>query len=74
MSAGIGCYDGAIGPGTGSFLQIAFQRLLGLGLANVAGSAGGTRLAMRLSDRAVRFVLTVAVLATVAKLLIDQLA
>lgn len=35
----LGVYDGLIGPGTGTFLTIAFSLVLGIGLLNAAGCA-----------------------------------
>ncbi len=35
----IGIYDGLVGPGTGTFLTIAFSLVLGIGLLNAAGCA-----------------------------------
>jgi uncharacterized membrane protein YfcA len=39
VGAAIGVYDGAFGPGTGTFLTLAFAVVLGLDLLNAAGCA-----------------------------------
>ena len=45
----IGCYDGFFGPGTGTFLIVAFVALLGDGLAQASASAKVVNLASNLA-------------------------
>jgi uncharacterized membrane protein YfcA len=79
----LGFYDGFFGPGTGSFLIIAFVGLFGfyflthghvlfaaaipMALCNVAGSYVGTKLALRLGSRFVRVVFLVVVSALMVR-------
>lgn len=105
IGLGVGAYDGFFGPGTGSFLVLAFVRLLGydflnasaaakfintatnisalswfawqghvwwhlalaMAVANVLGSAVGSRLALRHGAAFVRRAFIVVVLALIAK-------
>lgn len=46
----IGCYDGLIGPGTGTFLILAFSALLGLELVTSSGCAKVSNLASNLTS------------------------
>lgn len=46
----IGCYDGLIGPGTGTFLILAFSSLLGLELVTSSGCAKVSNLASNLTS------------------------
>ena len=39
IGVGIGCYDGLIGPGTGTFLIMAFTMVLGMDLLTASGCA-----------------------------------
>lgn len=48
MGAIIGFYDGAFGPGTGSFLTMGFVALFGLGVTRAAGSTKALNLASNL--------------------------
>jgi uncharacterized protein len=48
MGAIIGFYDGAFGPGTGSFLTLGFVALFGLGVTRAAGSTKALNLASNL--------------------------
>lgn len=45
----IGCYDGLIGPGTGTFLILAFSTLLGLELVTSSGCAKVSNLASNIT-------------------------
>lgn len=49
----IGCYDGLIGPGTGTFLMLCFTGLLGLDLLVSGGCAKVANLASNLASAAV---------------------
>lgn len=49
----IGCYDGLIGPGTGTFLIIAFTGILGLDLLTASGCAKVSNLASNLTSAVV---------------------
>lgn len=49
IGLGIGCYDGLAGPGTGTFLTLAFTGALGLGLVKASGCAKVTNLASNIS-------------------------
>lgn len=46
----IGCYDGLIGPGTGTFLIIAFSSLLGIELVSASGCAKVANLASNVTS------------------------
>ncbi len=46
----IGCYDGLIGPGTGTFLILAFTGLLGMDLLTASGCAKVSNLASNLAS------------------------
>lgn len=46
----IGCYDGLIGPGTGTFLMIAFSLILGIDLVTSSGCAKVANLASNLTS------------------------
>ncbi len=46
----IGCYDGLIGPGTGTFLILAFSVLLGLELVTSSGCAKVSNLASNITS------------------------
>nr|WP_302598292.1 TSUP family transporter [uncultured Cellulosilyticum sp.] len=46
----IGCYDGLIGPGTGTFLILAFSALLGLELVTSSGCAKVSNLASNITS------------------------
>ena len=46
----LGVYDGLIGPGTGTFLTIAFSLVLGLGLLKCAGCARVANLASNIAS------------------------
>ncbi len=46
----IGCYDGLIGPGTGTFLILAFSALLGLELVTSSGCAKVSNLASNMTS------------------------
>jgi len=46
----IGCYDGLIGPGTGTFLILGFSSLLGLDLLTSSGCAKVSNLASNLTS------------------------
>lgn len=46
----LGVYDGLIGPGTGTFLTIAFSVVLGIGLLNAAGCARVANLASNVAS------------------------
>lgn len=46
----LGVYDGLIGPGTGTFLTIAFSLVLGIGLLNSAGCARVANLASNVAS------------------------
>lgn len=46
----LGVYDGLIGPGTGTFLTIAFSLVLGIGLLNAAGCARTANLASNIAS------------------------
>lgn len=46
----IGCYDGLIGPGTGTFLILAFTALIGFDLLKSSGCAKVTNLASNISS------------------------
>ncbi|MBE6024433.1 MAG: sulfite exporter TauE/SafE family protein [Cellulosilyticum sp.] len=46
----IGCYDGLIGPGTGTFLILAFTALLGLELVTSSGCAKVSNLASNITS------------------------
>ena len=46
----IGCYDGIIGPGTGTFLMIAFASVLGIDLVTSSGCAKVTNLASNITS------------------------
>ncbi len=46
----LGVYDGLIGPGTGTFLTIAFSLVLGIGLLNSAGCARVANLASNIAS------------------------
>jgi hypothetical protein len=48
VGAGLGCYDGAFGPGTGSFLVIALVGLLGYAFLDATGLAKITNAATNL--------------------------
>lgn len=61
----IGCYDGLIGPGTGTFLILAFSSLLGLELVTSSGCAKVSNLASNLTSM-VLFVLNGKVLFMIA--------
>ncbi len=50
---GIGFYDGFFGPGTGSFMLMALNMALGLGLVQASGTAKAFNLASNLSSLAV---------------------
>lgn len=47
---GVGIYDGMIGPGTGTFLILAFTTFLGLELVNASGCAKVSNLASNLTS------------------------
>lgn len=49
----IGCYDGLIGPGTGTFLILAFSALLGLELVTSSGCAKVSNLASNLTSMSI---------------------
>lgn len=46
----IGCYDGLIGPGTGTFLMIAFSFILGIDLVTSSGCAKVANLASNITS------------------------
>lgn len=46
----IGCYDGLIGPGTGTFLIIAFSSILGIELVTASGCAKVANLASNITS------------------------
>lgn len=46
----IGCYDGLVGPGTGTFLIIAFSGVLGIDLVTSSGCAKVTNLASNVTS------------------------
>ena len=46
----IGCYDGLIGPGTGTFLIIAFSTMMGLELVTSSGCAKVANLASNITS------------------------
>ena len=46
----IGCYDGLIGPGTGTFLMIAFSLILGIDLVTSSGCAKVANLASNITS------------------------
>lgn len=46
----IGCYDGLIGPGTGTFLILAFSGILGLELVTASGCAKVSNLASNITS------------------------
>lgn len=46
----IGCYDGLIGPGTGTFLMLAFSGILGLELVTASGCAKVSNLASNITS------------------------
>lgn len=46
----LGAYDGLVGPGTGTFLTIAFSLVLGIGLLNSAGCARVANLASNIAS------------------------
>lgn len=46
----IGCYDGLVGPGTGTFLIIAFSGVLGIDLVTSSGCAKITNLASNITS------------------------
>lgn len=52
----LGAYDGLIGPGTGTFLTIAFSIVLGIGLLNSAGCARVANLASNIASLVVYLV------------------
>ena len=49
----IGCYDGLIGPGTGTFLILAFSGILGIDLLTSSGCAKMSNLASNLASAVV---------------------
>ena len=53
VGLGIGCYDGLIGPGTGTFLILAFSGWLGQDLLTASGCAKISNLASNLASVAV---------------------
>ena len=56
IGLGIGCYDGLIGPGTGTFMIMAFTAVLGLDLLTASGCAKVGNLASNVAS-AVVFIL-----------------
>ena len=52
----IGCYDGLIGPGTGTFMILGFSGLLGLDLVTSSGCAKVSNLASNLTSLALYFI------------------
>lgn len=50
IGVAIGCYDGLIGPGTGTFLIIAFSMVLGIDLVTASGCAKITNLASNITS------------------------
>lgn len=52
----IGCYDGLIGPGTGTFMILGFSGLLGLDLVTSSGCAKVSNLASNLTSVVLYFI------------------
>ena len=52
----LGVYDGLIGPGTGTFLTIAFSLVLGIGLLKSSGCARTANLASNIASLVVFFI------------------
>ena len=50
IGLGLGVYDGLIGPGTGTFLTIAFSMVLGIGLLKSSGCARTANLASNIAS------------------------
>ncbi len=50
IGLGIGCYDGLVGPGTGTFLTLAFSSALGFSLLRSSGCARFANLASNISS------------------------
>ena len=50
---GIGCYDGVVGPGTGTFMIMAFTAVLGLDLLTSSGCAKVSNLASNVASSVV---------------------
>lgn len=53
IGLGIGCYDGLVGPGTGTFLTLAFSMALGYTLLKSSGCAKIANLASNIASLAV---------------------
>jgi uncharacterized membrane protein YfcA len=49
----IGCYDGLVGPGTGTFLMLAFTAVLGFDLLKATGCAKVANLASNIASAVV---------------------
>ena len=50
IGLGIGCYDGLVGPGTGTFLTLAFSMILGYTLLKSSGCAKPVNLASNVAS------------------------
>ena len=50
IGLGIGCYDGIVGPGTGTFLTLAFSLALGYTLLKASGCARMANLASNIAS------------------------
>lgn len=53
IGLGIGCYDGLVGPGTGTFAILAFSTLVGYSMRNAGGNAKVLNLASNYASLAV---------------------
>ena len=65
IGLGIGCYDGLVGPGTGTFMIMAFTAVMGMDLLTSSGCAKVINLASNIAS-AVVFILNAQVLWPVA--------
>lgn len=53
IGLGLGCYDGMVGPGTGTFMIMAFTALLGMDLLTASGCAKVANLASNVASATV---------------------
>ena len=53
IGLGIGCYDGLVGPGTGTFMIMAFTLVLGIDLLTASGCAKAANLASNVASAVV---------------------
>jgi uncharacterized membrane protein YfcA len=53
IGLGIGCYDGMVGPGTGTFMIMAFTALMGMDLLTASGCAKVGNLASNIASAVV---------------------